>query len=529
MGSGQIPALGGNAGRRRKTVVYSLLALAVVSLAVWLNPASGGRPAEANHSLTLGLDTNVTGNSALALSGSYQACRVINFGEVIDVDLYVLGISDIASFETYIKYDTDKIIISKPGASNQGQNSRFMLQQAQPSPPGNNFTNTSEALPDTGSPGIYRVGGYDQVVIPGVEDPDPIGHTHKDGVLVRLEIQGKPGLGGFASLQISPFVSGTGSTIGSTIVSSTGTVVGDGGDQDTFVDNVVNGGIVVGGGTCNDSDGDGVPDTSDNCPTVGNSNQANFDGDADGDACDIDRDNDGLVNTSEPASCTGNPLPSPHPGEYDPDCDDDNVSDGPSDPDSAGPIAAGPDNCISVANTNQLNTDGDTLGNACDPDDDNDGVLDGADNCPVNSNPSQSNMDGDSMGDACDDEDDGDGFTDATEAHVVTFALDNCANHTSTPPIYSQAWPADLFSPAGQIPDSRDNINITDLTSFLAPLRRFNTDPGDEPAYNVRWDLDPGKGLFTNTINIQDLTWIITTAPPMFGGMRAFDGPDCTP
>jgi len=34
------------------------------------------------------------------------------------------------------------------------------------------------------------------------------------------------------------------------------------------------------------------------------------------------------------------------------------------------------DNCPFVANTDQLNTDADTLGDACEPDDDNDGIAD---------------------------------------------------------------------------------------------------------------------------------------------------------
>ena len=36
----------------------------------------------------------------------------------------------------------------------------------------------------------------------------------------------------------------------------------------------------------NDSDKDGIPDSSDNCPNVANSNQLDLDGDDEGDACD---------------------------------------------------------------------------------------------------------------------------------------------------------------------------------------------------------------------------------------------------
>ncbi len=94
-----------------------------------------------------------------------------------------------------------------------------------------------------------------------------------------------------------------------------------------------------------DADNDGVPDRSDNCPTIANPAQEDQDADGFGDVCD---------------------------------------------------------NCPTVANPNQLDTDGDMIGDACDPDDDNDGVPDIQDNCRFVANPSQTDADGDHRGDACD-------------------------------------------------------------------------------------------------------------------------------
>ena len=107
-----------------------------------------------------------------------------------------------------------------------------------------------------------------------------------------------------------------------------------------------------------DSDGDGVPDNSDNCTQAANPDQADLDADGLGDACDPDRDGDGYPN-----------------GE-------DAFPDDPSE-----------------------HADGDS-----------DGVGDHADNCPSAPNPAQEDQDGDGLGDACDTAPNGTGSTDTGDA-----------------------------------------------------------------------------------------------------------------
>ncbi|HVP13218.1 MAG TPA: thrombospondin type 3 repeat-containing protein [Phycisphaerae bacterium] len=114
-----------------------------------------------------------------------------------------------------------------------------------------------------------------------------------------------------------------------------------------------------------DTDGDGIPDSQDNCPTVPNGpaeagipgvgNQTDTDGDGVGDACD-------------------------------------NCPTVPNGPAQAGIPGIG----------NQTDSDHDGLGDACDNDWDNDGVPNSSDNCPYTYNPGQEDGDHDGVGDACD-------------------------------------------------------------------------------------------------------------------------------
>ena len=271
-----------------------------------------------------------------------------------------------------------------------------------------------------------------------------------------------------------------------------------------------------------DDDGDGVLDQKDNCPTIANEDQADFDLDGIGNACDGDDDNDNAADEDDcnpfnpqihPAAleaCNGldddcnelvddelgsttcglgmcehtidncvngqstqcEPMEGTGPEEcdgLDNDCDgqvdqghDDLDQDGHADcvdPDDDGdevddesdncPTVDNPDqtdtdldgfgdvcdfgcylegidqweedcdgipdemdNCPAMANEDQADTDGDLTGNECDLDDDNDSIPDGGDNCQLVVNPGQSDLDGDGVGDACDGDLDGDGVGD---------------------------------------------------------------------------------------------------------------------
>jgi hypothetical protein len=143
-----------------------------------------------------------------------------------------------------------------------------------------------------------------------------------------------------------------------------------------------------------DTDGDGVADSSDNCPTTANADQSDIDGDGIGDACDPDNDNDGVPNSTDNCPVVANADQA--------DTDSDGIGDA-CDPDSDGDgVGNADDNCPLVVNVDQTDTDHDGAGDACDPDDDNDGVLDGTDNCPLEPNSDQANADSDLLGDACD-------------------------------------------------------------------------------------------------------------------------------
>lgn len=182
-----------------------------------------------------------------------------------------------------------------------------------------------------------------------------------------------------------------------------------------------------------DTDGDGVSNACDNCPTVpnglaqanvvgvGNQTDTNYNGI--GDACDPDIDGDGILNAA--------------------------------------------DNCPLIYNPAQ---------GAC-QDTDGDGIPDAIDNCPTVKNPDQADFNGDGIGDACQDSD-GDGATDQLELFVGTLPNQRCAATT-----------ARNDEPVNSFPFDNDNNRVVNGSDLIVYAPAYGS-VGPDPPYQRRFDVN---------------------------------------
>jgi Tol biopolymer transport system component len=306
-----------------------------------------------------------------------------------------------------------------------------------------------------------------------------------------------------------------------------------------------------------DDDGDSLPDATDGCPVL----SEDIDGFQDGDGCpESDNDLDGILDSSDVGkSCfdAANVLP----------CH-----------------LASPSDCRNVSE--DIDAFKDTDG-CPEPDNDNDGFPDPTDACPgtdagtgadgmfgppqdLNHNGIRDGaeaafttddvltyqfedrdgvLDTDGCHDSPGEDFDSDGYSDDVEAGVTlcgnalnddnaddAVVNDGCPGGPPVAGSFSEgqartgtdagypcggaSWPSDLDTQ----PFSFNELDIFDLTSFLAPTRRLDSSPPNVK-YETRWDLRPGRETFAQWINIQDITALLgggTGNPPMFGNTRAF-------
>jgi Tol biopolymer transport system component len=316
-------------------------------------------------------------------------------------------------------------------------------------------------------------------------------------------------------------------------------VVNDSGGDPDFDELASGAEFGLGTDSCDsDTDGDSLPDGSDSCPVLAE----DFDGFEDTNGCpDPDNDLDSVCDSGQTSiSCTGS-------------------DNGKQCFDPAGALSCPTLDCRSIAEDIDAFKDAD----GCpEPDNDNDGMPDGTDECPgtdslagadgmlgspqdVNHNGVSDGaegplttddspgafafedydlvLDGDGCHDSPGEDFDGDGYADDDEALKI-------GTNAGYPCGYD-GWPSNVWDAS----PSDNKLDVQDIISFIAPVRRLDTSPNQNPPSNYlpRWDLAPGANFpFPNHISIFDITTMLNGVPgspaypPMFDGPRAF-GKEC--
>ena len=194
-----------------------------------------------------------------------------------------------------------------------------------------------------------------------------------------------------------------------------------------------------------DSDGDGIFDAIDSCPSIPNSGQEDFDQDGQGDVCDDDRDGDGVINQQELTDATNPDDPCSYLFQS-----------------------------ITLARLDLGDCDSDMISNTIDLDDDNDGILDTVEGF--------NDTDGDGIPDHLDKDADQDGCYDTVEAGF----LDEDDNGVlgSDPVVVDQQ--GRIIGQGGYtLPLDQDGNSIYDFQQYTAQLRWIQ-----QPESNITFSTD---------------------------------------